>query len=213
VRHPRRRSARSVEDHFVPRPRQGYVRQRPWRGVRVEGVAAVRLNQCRSEKWRENGMGRDYSGAAENACRQLLLPATRCTERFAPLSSPVCERTWYLGKGPHWTSADPWLRRPAGRLPDVGERDTVCRMALLSTVKRRCRTGSAFAAESSIRQLADCRSDAYYPRWIEIAILRDAVREIVHPALVRPDSPMRPAARSAPSSARSELSSASAFGV
>src|SRR6202035_4525397 len=101
VRHPRRRSARSVEDHFVPRPRQGYVRQRPWRGVRVEGVAAVRLNQCRSEKWRENGMGRDYSGAAENACRQLLLPATRCTKRFAPLSSPVCERTWYLGKGPH----------------------------------------------------------------------------------------------------------------
>ena len=48
VRHPRRRSARSVEDHLLPRPRQGHVRQRSWRGVRVEGVVdAIRRNQRR----------------------------------------------------------------------------------------------------------------------------------------------------------------------
>ena len=44
---------------------------RKFSALRVEGVAAVQLNQRRSEKWRENRMGRDYSGAAENACRHI----------------------------------------------------------------------------------------------------------------------------------------------
>jgi len=42
---------------------QSFVRQRPWRGIRVEGVAdAVRLNQRRSEKWRAKDVSRDYVG-------------------------------------------------------------------------------------------------------------------------------------------------------
>ena len=89
VRYPRRRSARSVEDHFVPRPRQGYVRQRPWRRVRVEGVAdAVRLNQRRPraggvDEWRSSRYREPLP-----ACRALLSGYERCQQR----SSAPCKR-------------------------------------------------------------------------------------------------------------------------
>jgi hypothetical protein len=98
VRHPRGRSARSVEDHLVPRPRQGDVRQRPWRGVRVEGVAAVRLNQRRSEKWREkDSWPRFYIQASANefsefrANQMVRMPALviYCRDKFLDEIKPA----------------------------------------------------------------------------------------------------------------------------
>jgi hypothetical protein len=61
--------------------------QRPWRGVRVEGVAdAVRLTQRRSERWHEKDscrlrrLGRTQAGSCSSrrhpAPRASLRPAT-----------------------------------------------------------------------------------------------------------------------------------------
>ncbi len=132
----------------IPRPRQGYIRQRPWRWVRVEGVAANGDQRNGTKGW----LAAITPEPRANASRQLQLPTTPCTERVAPCTRLMYEGTRHRAKGFLCkTSADPWLRGsrgwPAGSVVPASSK-RLWRIALPLIGRPRCRIGSA----------SDCRT-------------------------------------------------------